>query len=148
MSSTLILLLYNNVKNNYQSIVTTDSDVDPATVTKFTIVHQGCALYLYVVPILYYDIQYLMGCYSIKTTICDSSTMIDSSCDHNLVHYGVVYTYAHAYYVVQLLLYNIQRSIGCNNSNPIITMVNSSIHTITSHQALYIIVEYWYYIQI
>ena len=53
-----MMLSYNNIKNHYQYIVATDdNDVDPDTVTAFTIVHHGCALYLYVVPIFYYDIQ-------------------------------------------------------------------------------------------
>ena len=95
-----------------------DFDDDPDTVIEFTIVHHGCALYLYVVPILYYDIQYLLGCYSFNTTVCDSDNRIDSTpVDQDLVHYGVVYTYVYAYYVVQLLLYNIQRSIGFNDIN-------------------------------
>ena len=59
----------------------------------------------------------MIRCYSINTTICDNGNRIDSNCDHDLVHYGDMYAYIHAYYVVQLLLYNIQRSIGCNNSN-------------------------------
>ena len=82
-----------------------------------------------VVPILYYDIQYLTGCYSINTTISDNGNRIDNNCDHELVHYGVVYSYVHAYYIVQLLLYNIQRSIGCNNSNSTNCDDNNSRHT-------------------
>ena len=111
------MLSYNNVKHNCQSIVITDFDVAPDTVIEFTILYHGCALYLYVVLILYDDIQYLMECDRSNTTICDKRNRIDSNCDHDLVHYGVVYVYVHAYYVVQLLLYNIQRSSGCNNSN-------------------------------
>ena len=58
-----------------------------------------------------------MGCNNINTTNCDNDNTIDSNCDCDLVHYGVVYAYVYTYYVVQLLLYNIQRSIGCNNIN-------------------------------
>ena len=113
-----MMLSYNNVKNYYQSMVGMDSDVDPDIVTEFTSVHHGCALYLYLVPILYYDIHYyLIVCYSTNTIIGDDENRVDGNVDHDLVHYGVVYTYVHVYYVVQLLLYNIQRSIGCNNSN-------------------------------
>ena len=101
---TLMMLSCNDVKNNYQSIVATDFDVDSDIVIEFTSVHHGCALYLYVVPILYYDIQYLMGCYSINTIIYDGDNRIDSNHDDcDLVHYGVVYAYVHAYYIVQLL---------------------------------------------
>ena len=58
-----------------------------------------------------------MGCYSTNTTICDNGNRIHSNCDHDLVYYGVMYAYVHTYYVVQLLLFNIQKSCGCNNSN-------------------------------
>ena len=54
----------------------TNFDDDPDTVIEFTIVHHGCALYLYVVPILYYDIQYSSGCNrcnSINTIACDNN---------------------------------------------------------------------------
>ena len=95
MSLTPMTLSHNNVKNNYQSIVAKDFDVDSDTVIEFTIVHHRCALYLYVVPILYYDIQYFIGLYSINTTICDDGKRIDSNYDHDLVHYGVVYAYVH-----------------------------------------------------
>ena len=126
MPFTLMMLSYNNVKNIYQSIVATGFDVDPDTVNKSPIVHQGCALYLYIVPILYCDIQYLMRCYNTNTTICDS----DSNPDCNFVHYGVmyVYVYSYAYYIVQLLLYNIQRSIGCDNINTTICDNNNLCH--------------------
>ena len=51
--------------------------------------------------------------------ICDNDNKVDSNSDHNLVHYGVVHVYVYVYasYVVQLLLYNIQRSIVCNSIN-------------------------------
>ena len=39
--------------NKFRSTAAIDVDVDPDTVIEFTIVHHGCALYLYVVPILY-----------------------------------------------------------------------------------------------
>ena len=53
--------------------VAADFDIDPAIDIEFPIVHHGCALYLYVVPILYYDIQYLIGCNNINTNICDNN---------------------------------------------------------------------------
>ena len=122
--SSLLLLLPSSLLPSLLSLllfqlpVTADFDInpqadhiDPATNIEFTIVYHGCVLYLYLLPLLYYDIQYLMGCYSIKTTVCDSRNRVNSNCDHDLVHYRVVYTDVHAYYVVQLLLYNIQRSI-------------------------------------
>ena len=74
----------------------TNFDDDPDTVIEFTIVHHGCALYLYVVPILYYDIQYLLGCYSFNTIIYDSDNRTDiTPVDRDLVHYGVVYAYVY-----------------------------------------------------
>ena len=44
------------------------------------------------------------------------------------MHDGVIYTYAQAYSVVQLLLYNIQRSSGCNNTNATICDNNNLCH--------------------
>ena len=96
----------------------TDFDDDPDNVIEFTIVHHGCALYLYIVPILYYDTQYLFGYYSFNTTIYVSDNRIDSTpVDRDLVYYGVVYTYVYTYNAVQLLIYNIQRSIGYKDIN-------------------------------
>ena len=109
--STLSLL-----SNKFRPKVTTDFDIDNGT-AELTIVHHGCTLYLYVVLILSYDIQYLVGCNSINTTICDNNNRVNSNLDHDLVYYGVVYASVYAYYVVQLLVYNIQRSIGGDNIN-------------------------------
>ena len=53
---------------------------DDNGIAEFTIVHQGCTLYLYVVPILYYDIQYLFGCNNINTTICDNNNSHSTAC--------------------------------------------------------------------
>ena len=52
-----------------------------------------------------------MECYSTNTTICENGKRIDNNCHHDLIHYGVVYGYVRAYYIVQLLLYNTQESI-------------------------------------
>ena len=60
------------VKCNHINTANCDCDNGMA---EFTIVHQGCALYLYVIPILYYDIQYLMGCNSINNTNCDNNNL-------------------------------------------------------------------------
>ena len=64
-SSLLSSLLLPLLLNNFQPTVATDFDInpeadhiDPDTDIEFTTVHHGCALYLYLLPILYLT-QYL-----------------------------------------------------------------------------------------
>jgi len=76
------------------------------------IVYPGSTLYLYVVQILFYDIQY--STYRSSNTVRYDTTCnggishcgvgIIRDTDRDLVHYGVVY----AYVVVQLPFYNLQ----------------------------------------
>ena len=77
--------------NQFRPTAAIDFDDDPNTIIEFTIVHHGCALYLYLVPILYYDIQYSIeyndellllynaqrsiGYKDVNTTVCDNNNI-------------------------------------------------------------------------
>ena len=77
---------------------------------KFTIRYNGCALHLYEVPILYYDIQYLIGCNNINTTNCD--------CDNGIAEFPIVYHRCSLYlYILPILYYDIQYLMGYNTIN-------------------------------
>ena len=108
------------------TVINTNIDID------IDIVHPGNALYLYIVlQTRFYDIQYLTyhphnivhaACTGgIPNYVCNNAAYGDGisyneiNINRDLVHYGVIYAYMYAYYVVQLLLYNIQEPVCYNN---------------------------------
>ena len=107
--------------NKIQPLVAPDFSIDPATDIEFTIEHHGCTLYLYQLPILYADIQYLVECNYINTANYD--------CDNGIIEFTIVYHgFALYLYVVPILYYNIQYLIGCENINTTICDKNNSCH--------------------
>ena len=90
-------------------------DSYPYTDIEFTIVHHGWALYLYLLPILYYDIQYLVGVYQIN---CD--------CDNIIAQCTIVHQRCVLYvYLVPILYYDTQYFTGCNHINRTICTHNN-----------------------
>ena len=100
--------------NQFQ-LLATDFDInadhiDPNTGIEFSIVHQGCTLYLYLLPILYYDIQYLVEGNHINTANCD--------CNNGIAEFTIIHQGCALYlYIVPILYYDIQYLMGCNNIN-------------------------------
>ena len=80
--------------NQFQLLAT---DFDPNIDIEFSIVHQGCTLYLYLLPILYYDIQYLVKCNHINTANCD--------CDNGIAEFTIVHHGCTLYLCIVTILY-------------------------------------------
>ena len=117
LSSSLLLLpsLLSPLLSNKFQLLATDFDInadhiDPDTDIEFSIVHQGCTLHLYLLPILYYDIQYLVEGNHINTANCE--------CDNGVAEFTILHQGCALYlYVVPILYYDIQYLMGCNNIN-------------------------------
>ena len=80
-------------------INTANCDCDNG-IAEFTIVHQECSLYLYLLPILYYDIKYLVECNHVNTVNYDYD---NGMAEFTIVNQG----YALCLYVVPILYYSI-----------------------------------------
>ena len=139
LSLSFLSLLLPWLLNTFQ-LTATDFDINPeadhinpVNDITFIIVHQGCALYLYLLQIFYYDIQYLVECIHINTANCD--------CDNGIAQFNIVHHRCALYlYVVPKLYYDIQYLIGYNNINTTICD-NNNLHPTDGLFFLQIIME-------